>query len=296
MMQFTQLPEPRWLILAGIVTVSLLALSYGYARGRTLPWVRVLCGLLRLTAIVGLVLCLLDPQWIEKIIHPRRTRLAVLIDTSRSMATTDIPEGRLTAARAWIARHVLPAKPDSVDVLALRFSDVMSLETNGVAGPAEGPSSGISRALDSLLTLPPEDPLTSVLLVSDGIETDGLDPETAARRLRRHGLRVHTLLSGTTNEVRDVRITGLEVRRAVAEKAPSRVSVDLRSPGFAGKTVTVQVRKDGQILAAKPLELNGDSQHVELEFTPRQRGFQVYEVTIAIIKILYFSWRHTMSG
>jgi hypothetical protein len=150
-----------------------------------------------------------------------------------------------------------------------------------VTAAADGPSTGLSRALESLLALPPEAPLTGVLLVSDGIETEGLDPEAAARRLRRHGLRVHTLLSGTTNEVRDVRITGLEVRRAVAEKAPTRVSVDLRSPGFAGKTVTVQIRKDGQILAAKPLELNGDSQHLDLEFTPRQRGFQVYEVSVS---------------
>lgn len=71
-----------------------------------------------------------------------------------------------------------------------------------------------------------------------------------------------------------MRITGVEVRRAVAEKAPTRVSVDLRSPGFAGKTVTVQIRKDGQILSAKPLDLNGDAQHVELEFTPRMRGFK----------------------
>jgi hypothetical protein len=85
MMQFTQLPEPRWLVLAGIIIVSLVALSYGLARGRTQPWVRTLCGLMRLTAIVGLVLCLLDPQWIEKTVHPRRARLAVLIDTSRSM-------------------------------------------------------------------------------------------------------------------------------------------------------------------------------------------------------------------
>lgn len=281
MMQFTQLPEPRWLVLAGIIIVSLVALSYGLARGRTQPWVRTLCGLMRLTAIVGLVLCLLDPQWIEKTVHPRRARLAVLIDTSRSMATTDVPGGRLAAARAWIDRHVLPAKPGAVDVLALRFSDRVTLETNGVATQAEGPSSGLSRALDSLLTLPPEDPLTGVLLVSDGIETEGLDPEAAARRLRRHGLRVHTLLSGTTNELRDVRITGVEVRRAVAEKAPTRVSVDLRSPGFAGKTVTVQIRKEGQILSAKPLDLNGDAQHVELEFTPRMRGFQVYEVSVS---------------
>ena len=91
MMQFTRLPEPRWLILGGIILLGLLALSYGFARGRSRPWVRTLCGLLRLTAITGLVLCLLDPQWIEKTVHPRRTRFAVLVDTSRSMATTDVP-------------------------------------------------------------------------------------------------------------------------------------------------------------------------------------------------------------
>ena len=281
MMQFTHSLEPRGWILGGLVAVGFLALSYGLARGRSRPWVRTLCGFLRFTAIAGLVLCLLEPQWVEKTVHPRRARLAVLVDTSRSMATTDVPGSRLAAARAWIDRHVSAAKPDTVDLLPLRFSDTLLPDTNGVTAAADGPSTGLSRALESLLALPPEAPLTGVLLVSDGIETEGLDPEAAARRLRRHGLRVHTLLSGTTNEVRDVRITGLEVRRAVAEKAPTRVSVDLRSPGFAGKTVTVQIRKDGQILAAKPLELTGDSQHLDLEFTPRQRGFQVYEVSVS---------------
>lgn len=282
MMQFTQMPEPRWLVLGGLIIMGLLITSYAWARGRSQPWVRTLCAFLRLLAIVGLVLCLLDPQWIEKTIHSRRARLAILVDTSRSMATTDVPGGRLTAARNWMERHVAAAKPENVDLLQLRFSETTTVETNrSILSQADGPSSGISRALESLLSLPPEEPLTGVLLVSDGIETEGRDPEAAARRLRRHGLKVHTLLSGTTNELKDVRITGLEVRRAVAENAPTRVMVDVRSPGFTGKTVTVQVRKDGQILAAKPLHLNGDTQHIELDFTPRMRGFQVYEVSVS---------------
>ena len=282
MMQFTQLPEPRWLVLGGLIIMGLLITSYAWARGRSQPWVRALCAFLRLLAIVGLVLCLLDPQWIEKTIHSRRARLAILVDTSRSMATTDVPGGRLASARNWMERHVAAAKPENVDLLQLRFSETITVETNRpILSQADGPSSGISRALESLLSLPPEEPLTGVLLVSDGIETEGRDPEAAARRLRRHGVKVHTLLSGTTNELKDVRITGLEVRRAVAENAPTRVMVDVRSPGFTGKTVTVQVRKDGQILAAKPLNLNGDAQHIELDFIPRMRGFQVYEVSVS---------------
>ena len=62
MMQFTHSLEPRGWILGGLVAVVFLALSYGLARGRSRPWVRTLCGLLRLVAIVGLVLCLLEPQ------------------------------------------------------------------------------------------------------------------------------------------------------------------------------------------------------------------------------------------
>ena len=186
MMQFTHSLEPRGWILGSLVAVVFLALSYGLARGRSRPWVRTLCGFLRLVAIVGLVLCLLEPQWVEKAVHPRRARLAVLVDTSRSMATTDVPGSRLAAARAWIDRHVSAAKPDSVDLLPLRFSDSLLPDTNGVTAAADGPSTGLSRALESLLALPPEAPLTGVLLVSDGIETEGLDPEAAARRLRRH--------------------------------------------------------------------------------------------------------------
>ena len=281
MMQFSQTPDPRWLIAGGLAVTVLVAVSHALARGRSQPWVRGVCAFLRMTSLAGLVLCLLDPQWVEKIVQPRKARVAVLVDTSRSMATGDVPEGRLGAARSWIARHVLTAKPDTVEVLGLRFSASVTAETNGVAGAADGPSSGLGRALESLLSLPPEEPLAGVLLVSDGIETEGRDPEAAARRLRRHGLRVHTLLSGTTNELQDVRITGVEVRRAVAEKAPTRVSVGLRSPGFAGKRVTVQVRKEGRILAARPIDLDGGDQRIELEFTPGSRGFQVYEVAVS---------------
>src|SRR2546422_5816863 len=99
MIQFTYMPEARWLIGGGVLVASLLFLSYFWARGRTNRWLRVGLMGLRWLAIAAVAVCLLDPQWVQAIKHQQKSRVAVLLDTSRSMGTKDVAQGRLAAAQ-----------------------------------------------------------------------------------------------------------------------------------------------------------------------------------------------------
>ena len=284
MTQFTEMPDGRWLALAGGVVLVILAVSYFSARGRaSRPWCTFLL-VLRCAVMGAIIACLLNPQWVEKIPHFLPGRLAVLLDTSKSMATQDVPGGRLQAARDWCEREVMASKPANLDVATFGFSDAIVPLASLKNASATGGMTALSSALANLLAAPSDPPLTGVLLLSDGIETSTQAPEAVARQFRRQGIPIHTVTTGTTNETRDVVIENVRVKRAVPNEAPTRVEISLRSAGFTGQTTTLQIRRDREVLAARDVRLKGGPQTVEVEFTPRQKGFQVYEVQLTALK------------
>src|SRR5687768_8840674 len=102
MIEFTYLPGIHWLAAGGVVTLAALALSYRWAKGRSSGRLRWLLAGLRALAIALVVFCLLGPEWVEAIKRQPKSRLAVLLDTSRSMKVKDVPGGRLAAAKEWL--------------------------------------------------------------------------------------------------------------------------------------------------------------------------------------------------
>lgn len=281
MIQFTYSPPLLWLAGGALLILLLLGWSYHQARGRPKrPWQLTLIGL-RLLAIAAVVICLLDPQWVEKITHQQKSRVAVLLDTSRSMSIGDVPGGRLNAARHWIQDRVMAAAPPGLTLSTYTVDEFLApLSAMDSASPT-GLVSALSDGLESLLSLPDQDPFSSVILVSDGIENARPTPERAAKYFRRKGIPIHTVTVGTTNDLEDVIIENIQVKRAVPNEAPTRLALSLRSPGFKNKTVPFQVRGPHRsLVAVQEVRLNGGAQKVEIEVTPRQKGFQIYEASI----------------
>ncbi len=281
MTEFTHHPSPIALVLAGLLAASVVGASYFWARGRAASPIRVGLAMVRWFVLAVLVICLLDPQWVETFQNPRKARVAVLLDTSKSMATHDLGTGRLEAGRTWIQSHLLSDDGSGLDVVSLGFGATLQRLSSLAGASPTGGVSELTGALETLLGSPGDQPLTGVVLVSDGIETSNRDPESIARLYRRQGIPIHTLLTGTTNEPRDVLIKNVTVKRAVPNESPTRISLSVRSPGFRGSVGFLTIRRGKEVLASKEVRLNGGNQVVEMEFTPRQKGFQVYEVSLA---------------
>jgi uncharacterized membrane protein len=280
MIEFSYKPHLGLLLPGGALLLLLFWWSYRRAKGRPATLLQVVLTALRLAAITVAVICLLDPQWVAIIKHEQKSRVAVLLDTSRSMTIQDLPGGRLKVAKEWIAGKVLPSAPPGVVLSTYGFDQSLVPLGPLDSASATGTVTALSETLERLLTLPAVDPLTGVILVSDGIDTTSKMPEQVAKLYRRRGVPIHTVAAGTTNEMRDVIIENVHVKRAVPNEAPTRVALAIRSPGYNGQTVSIQIRGQKQILAAKELKLNGRTQSIELDVTPRQKGFQVYEAII----------------
>ncbi|HEV8544531.1 MAG TPA: glutamine amidotransferase [Verrucomicrobiae bacterium] len=280
MIQFTYKPNLTWLIAGSALAIFLFWWSYRRAKGRPTPGIKILLITLRCLAIAAVVFCLMDPQWVEMVNHEQKSRMAVLLDNSRSMSIVDLPGGRMTAAKEWIKKQMLPIAPSGVSIASYTLSQGLApLHSVDSASPT-GSVTALSEALENVLSLPGDDPLTGVILLSDGIGNSDKDPDHVAKLYRRKGIPIHTVTVGTTNDMQDVILENVQVKRAVPNEAPTRLALTLRSPGFKDRTVSVQIRSQKDIVAAREVKLNGGLQKIELDLTPRQKGFQVYEAVI----------------
>ncbi len=280
MIQFSYMPRPTWLIAGTVALLALFWWSYHRAKGRPKTPLKIGLIALRALAIAGVVLCLMDPQWVEMTKHDQKSRMAVLLDNSRSMSIGDLPGGRLTTAKEWIRKEMLPIAPSGVSISSYTFNQGLAPLASVDSASPTGSVTALSQALENVLALPSDDPLTGVVLISDGIENSDKDPERVARLYRRKGIPIHTVTVGTTNDMRDIVLENVQVKRAVPNEAPTRVAVSFRSAGFKDRTVSLQIRSQKDIVAAREVTLNGSVQRVELDLTPRQKGFQVYEAVI----------------
>jgi uncharacterized membrane protein len=274
-------PDWRWLVPASLLLILLLFWSYRTARGGSASgWQRYLLMMLRLLSVAAVVICLLDPQNVVAVRHQQKVRIAVLLDTSRSMSITDTGSDRLEYAKAWIRNKFEPSILPGIMLSYHTFDGALrSLTDLDTASPTGGVTS-IAGALEDLLAIPNQDPLEAVILCSDGIANSGREPEAVAATFGRRGIPIHTLTTGTTNEMRDIIVESVQVKRAVTDQSPTRIAITLRSPGCQDQTASVQIRHQDEVLVSKEVKLNGGNQQVQLDFKPHQKGFQIYEVVI----------------
>ncbi len=280
MIQFAYSPRIGWLIGGMAFAAGLLLLSYFYAKGKSSRFIRSGLAALRWSIVGAVLLCLLDPQLVEAIKHQQKSRLAVLVDISRSMNVKDVPETRLGAAKRWLEGKLKPAMPGNVAVSFYGFHQQLApLDSIDSAEPA-GDGTGLGDALQALLAIPNDDPLVGVLICSDGIETLATNPEAVAKLYRRKGIPIHTVTVGTTNDLHDVIVENVYVKRAVPNESPTKITATVRSSGYAGRIAPIQIFRGSQLVAAQEVQLNGSVQRIEMDFTPRQKGFQTYELRV----------------
>jgi len=174
-------------------------------------WRFVRLGLL-LAGAAGVVLALARPQWgiVREKIEREGVDVVLVLDTSGSMATEDVPPNRFFVARQALASLVTrlegdrfglvafegeayPLVPLTLDADALGlFLDTME---PGIV-PAPGSSVGVGLARGLQLFVDKDRSHKVMVLVSDGEDLEG-DVEEAVRQAKEAGVIVHAVGVGT---------------------------------------------------------------------------------------------------
>ncbi|NCY02760.1 MAG: hypothetical protein EBX36_07575, partial [Planctomycetia bacterium] len=258
--------------IAAVVGVAAFVVWMAGRDGAELPTaVRVVLTALRLTAVGAVIVALLDVERIaeHEIVLP--SRVAVLVDSSASMALpessrADAPSRGGRAIDLLDAGGLLEALAPRHEVSIWRFdadAEPLALLPTSAAGlnaepgepPAQAPAAGgwreavvargyetrLGEALAAVAEREPSGLLAGVIVLTDGGNNAGLDPLAAAARLARSGVAIVPLGLGSDVLPANVRVADLIVPGRVFPGDAFAVTAYLQAQGLEGERVRVEL-------------------------------------------------------
>lgn len=276
---------PAWAIgaIAVLVGVALVVASRGLVRVPLRRRIPLLA--LRIAAAVWMLGLLLRPAVELRAVSRVRSRVALLVDASRSMGLAT-PDG----TRAELVEKHLTRNNDRLVELnqravlepALFGERVHTVERLPDHLPTDEPRTDIARALGEISFQSSGRELGAVLLYSDGADTEGLTPESARALGAKVGAPIYAV--GLS---RNASAPDLAIRRIIADDFAFvhntvTLDVEVEQRGLDLTSVPVTLKQDGTVIASKEATLEDGRARVSFEFKPRRTGKLVYEVSVPV--------------
>jgi hypothetical protein len=119
--------------------------------------------------------------------------------------------------------------------------------------------------------------LTDVLLLSDGINNQGISPSFG-----RFPFRVNTLAVGDTVPELDLRVKDVIANRVAYLGNDFPVRAEIVANGLAGKTTTISLKNNGRVIATQQVNIDRESFYKAYDFktSSSQKGVQHYTIEL----------------
>jgi len=317
-------PWPSWaLLLFSVGAVVFVFMVYRRDAGHLSRPARVLLAALRLAALALLLFMLSEAMLsIERTGLPF---VVVMLDNSGSMATEDLPAkseareyasallndtrfekpSRLNLGKALLLRDDGRLLRRLLENHKLRVYSVAEAETlvgkNAYLQPSQvdellplirdivvqGDQTRLGDSLRDVLNGLRGTPPSAVILISDGITTDGEKLPAAARHARQKSVPLYTIALGNADPVLDLELHNVLADDVAFVNDPVTFSYTLTGHGLAGKKTRVVIRKKGesQVLASQEVTVGdeGKPQKLELTYTPKAAGD--YDLVIEAVPV-----------
>ena len=124
--------------------------------------------------------------------------------------------------------------------------------------------------------------IASVVIVSDGVITEGSDPTYTAAKL---GIPIFTVGIGDSTARSDVWIKNVLANDLIYAGTPTSIVAIISNTGFANKNVTATLYEDGTQEAQQNITLSADGvQNVNFTYTPKSSGEKKLTVVVSNTK------------
>ena len=270
------------LTLAVLAAAIVVGLSY---RGSKHPWWLLVLRLLSALLVLGFVV---EPALQLRAVRKIRNRLAIVVDTSRSMTlATDQDQTRYDNALAALQRG-RPAIQELARAHVVEFFDLnAALPESQLNRPPQGDATDLLRALEGTRDAGAGRPLAGIVLISDGTdnaqlarENESLAPQIA-QRLQRLGAPVSTVDAARSGTFNDVAITDVIADAFAFVHNTHEIDVVLTLAGRDSLTVPVTLEREGDVVATQEIQLKaGQEAHALFKSKPDRIGEFVYTVRI----------------
>ena len=268
-----------------LVAVGLAILSAAQLQSRLKA--SVLVGA-RILSVVLVMLALMQPSWVTVVPIEGTRSVAVVVDTSQSMAIGDKESRQMQAGRhaATLAARQ-PSRLFTFDT-TLRPSTLAALPNLA----ATGRTTRLQPAIEALSDIIATGDVGAVVLLSDGADhshsTATADEEHLSTALRSAlyalGVPVHTLLVGD-DKLRDVAVAEIEVSPFAFVRSQLPVVIKITANGTrTGDTTTLDVLLNGAVVHRSQVKLDSDGTHkVEVDLQPVALGDAVITARVVAL-------------
>jgi uncharacterized membrane protein len=256
----------------GIVSVFILFLSYQKPRRSMPPLTRRGLFVLRCVVLLILLFFLARPALEGREGVVEENRIVFLVDSSRSMTVQD--EGsrsRFEALREAWSRSQGPLKDlaKAYRITTYRFGSEVR-EFRDLSFEPTDERSWIGSALSDVLSRSGNGALEHIVLISDGQNNGGKDPQGVARSIDANGTRLHSVLLG--KPLGSTAVTRMTARAArgpeeVMTARAFEVSADFLAVGGLGQDLVVDFSVDGNPVGAAQTAIRDSQQSLTVAFT-----------------------------
>lgn len=279
------------LVLALLVILPLAWFTYRFQGKSVRKELKTKLLTLRIVWLVLICFILAGPMLVISGWVPLQNRLAVMIDTSKSMSIKENNESRIDKVKKLIDSGFLKKleKKTGIQPDVFSFSDfvspVSSEEISKFTLKADGNQTAISTAVKNVVSHLGESNLLGLILVTDGVNTTGENPQNALSNFRTP---VHFIAPGLGGDVTDYALflpkppaigflnSNLRVRGEVSARISSNTGQK--------ETVEVKVTRNGEDFETIPVEVVGNGVKVPFAFSIpcEEEGSFRFEVEIPV--------------
>jgi uncharacterized membrane protein len=271
--------------MAIFLALALGLIVWAYRRETANPAVRGACAGLKLLGLLTLAACVLEPLWSGQRARPGANLFVILADNSQGMqikdrgatqSRADFLRGLLTAnSAAW------PVKLEENFQLRRYYFDSRLQSTRDFSEMSfDGRASSIGAALRNIAERSQGQPLSGVLLLTDGNATDLPDGKLDTAGLPP----VYPVVIGTDDAVKDISLQKVAVSQTAFEDAPVNIQADVANGGYSGQSIVAQLLdSDGKKVDEKTLVSRGDDELLPFRFElkPEKPGISFYHLRVS---------------
>lgn len=208
----------------------------------------------------------------------------------------DLPLSRFELARAGLLKEDGRLLDSLADLHQLKFFtlgkslQLLTPDPDGVITgkvrqlEANASSSRLGSAVLEILQLQRGRPTTAIIVISDGMTTEGPSIAQVAPRARQQGVPLFLVGLGSPRGPLDLELGDLVADRVAFVEDLVTVDVRLTAAGIEKEKVRVELRSaaDDQLLAEREVEVSGQqpSQRVRLSFRPEEAGEHDYRIQV----------------
>jgi uncharacterized membrane protein len=274
--------DPAWLW-GAVVVVSLACVVFTYMgiyqrSGRRLTW--LLMGL-RAAGVIGLLVAIIKPAWINQTRIEHRPAVAVIVDDSLSMSLPHEggkPESRYQRAQHWLGESA--AAKSLRDKFEIKWFGIDGhMLDNGPPSEPQADATDLVRALNATAAKLRGQGVKAVALISDGQDTTA---RPSFMTLQEFPLPVYTIgftrRASDSDKSLDLALASVDAPPRVRVHNTVAVKLLVSKDGGGAMKVPLVIERAGKALHTEPLDLPAGSAQkpFTISFTPTEPGDFVF--------------------